>query len=200
MVDGTLPRPMTTPDLEEFAADMEALVRSQPDQARLFERGAACLERLMHKPNAIPEEYRRPCGRGRRPNHGNYALLRRDGLFIAAVVWGPGDAVPIHDHQTWGMIGFLTNTIQETRYRRVDDRSREGYARLEKDRAMLMKPGEVSLLVPEQDEIHRLDNFSDRPTVEIHVYGKDLVGLPRHEYDLEACRIIPFAQEKFDNC
>ena len=60
------------------------------------------------------------------------------------------------------MIGVAGNAIQETRYRRVDDRDRDDYARLEKDRTTLVKPGDVSLLVPEVDEIHAMDNFSDR--------------------------------------
>ncbi len=194
---------MTTPTaygLKEFAADMEELVKSQPDQAKLFEHGSAYLERFLRNPNAIPEEYQRPLGRGKRPNHGSYALYRCQGLFISSVVWGAGDYIKPHDHQTWGMIGILKNAIQETRYRRVDDRSRDGYAKLEKDRTMLMKPGEISLLVPGVDEIHRLDNFSDRPTAEIHVYGKDLVGLPRYTYDPETCVVTPFKSDKFDNC
>jgi predicted metal-dependent enzyme (double-stranded beta helix superfamily) len=94
----------------------------------------------------------------------------------------------------------MDNAIQETRYRRVDDRDQEGVAVLEQDRSVLVKPGEVSLLVPGIDEIHRMDNDSDRATVEIHVYGKDLVNLPRYRYDLASNRIIPFASEKFDNC
>ena len=73
-------------------------------------------------------------------------------------------------------------------------------ARLEKDRTTLVKPGDVSLLVPEVDEIHAMDNFSDRATVEVHVYGHDLVGLPRYRFDMERKQIIPFASEKFDNC
>lgn len=186
--------------LDRFAADMMDLVKSQPDQATLFERGSAFLERFIQNPKAIPEEFQQPLGRGKRPNHGSYALHRSEGLFISSVVWGPGDSIKPHDHRTWGMIGFMKNTIQETRYRRVDDRTGQGYARLEKDRALLMKPGEVCLLVPEEDEIHRLDNFSDRPTVEIHVYGKDLVGLPRYMYDLDTGKMVPFASDKFDNC
>jgi len=82
----------------------------------------------------------------------------------------------------------------------VDDRSRDGHATLEKDRAVLVKPGEVSLLAPDVDEIHQLDNFSDRTTVEIHVYGKDLVGLERCRYDLETGTVSPYVLGKYDNC
>jgi predicted metal-dependent enzyme (double-stranded beta helix superfamily) len=97
------------------------------------------------------------------------------------------------------MIGVMNNTLQETRFRRLDDRSQPDYARLEQDRVSLFKPGEVSLLIPELDEIHQMDNPSDRPTVEIHVYGRDLVGLPRARFDLETGRVRPFMTEKYDN-
>ncbi len=186
--------------LEQFLEDMQELVASQPDQARLFDRGSAYLERLARNSEALPEQYRRPVGTGPRANHGSYALHRSPGLFVSAVVWGPGDHIGPHDHKTWGMIGVMGNAIQETRFRRVDDREREGLARLEKDRTMLVKPGEVSLLIPEVDEIHQMDNFSDRATVEVHVYGSDLVGLPRYRYNLETGEIKQFASSKFDNC
>ena len=191
---------LTTYDLDQFVADMNELLDSQPDEAKLFDRGSAYLERLVRKPSCIPEQFQRPSGTGKRANHGSYALYRGPGLFVSAVVWGPGDRVGPHDHQTWGMIGVMGNGILETRYRRVDDRDKEGFAILEKDRANLVKPGDVSLLIPEIDEIHRMDNDTDRSTVEIHVYGKDLVALPRYRFDVENNRVIPFASEKFDNC
>ena len=190
----------TAYDLDQFIADMSALVRTHPAQAELFDRASAHLERLIANPDAIPEQFRVPVGKGARANHGSYALHRSEGLFVSSVVWGPGDRVGPHDHQTWGLIGVMDNAIQETRYRRVDDRDRADFAILEKDRTTLVKPGDVSLLVPDVDEIHRMDNDSDRPTVEIHVYGKDLVSLPRYRYDLTSNRVIPFASDKFDNC
>ena len=70
------------------------------------------------------------------------------------------------------MIGVMSNTLSETRFRRLDDRSNPEYALLEKDRVGTFSPGEVSLLVPDVDEIHQMDNHTDRPTVEIHVYGR----------------------------
>ena len=186
--------------LEDFVGDMTELVQGQPEQAKLFDRGSAYIERLVRDPDAIPEEFRRPKDGGRRAGGGSYVLHRSDNLLVISVVWGPGAYVGPHDHHTWGMIGVMGNGIQETRFRRVDDRDREGYATLEKDRTVLVKPGEVSLLIPEVDEIHSLDNFSDRPTVEIHVYGRELVGLDRCQYDLETGQIKTFTISRYDNC
>jgi len=191
---------LTRYSLDQFVSDMQELVDSQPDQQKLFDRGSTYLEKLVTTPGSIPEEYCVPSGTGRRKNHGSYALYRGPGLFVSAVVWGPGDHIGPHDHKTWGMIGVAGNAIQETRFRRVDDRDREDFARLEKDRTTLVKPGDVSLLVPEVDEIHAMDNFSDRATYEIHVYGDDLVGLNRCRFNLESGQVTWFKSEKFDNC
>ena len=98
------------------------------------------------------------------------------------------------------MIGVMDNALTETRFRRVDDREREDWARLERDRSAVVKPGEISLLIPEVDEIHQMDNFTDRPTVEIHVYGQDLRGLERVRYNLETGAIRQMMTEKYDNC
>ncbi|MEK7807148.1 MAG: cysteine dioxygenase family protein [Chloroflexota bacterium] len=187
--------------LNEFILNMEALLKVQPDQGKIFDTGSAWLERLVRVPGAIPAQFRVPSGSGKRPNHGSYLLHQGEsGLSVTAVVWGPGDHAAPHDHRTWGMIGVMDNALTETRFRRIDDRSRDGYARLEQDRWALVKPGEVSLLIPGVDEIHQMDNFTDRPTVEVHVYGKDLRGLDRCRYNLETGEIRPFITEKYDNC
>lgn len=187
--------------LEEFVHDMTELVKSQPDQERLFNVGSSYLERLINNPDALPEEYRVPAGsRGRSANHGSYILHRGEGLAVTSVVWGPGDHIAPHDHRTWGMIGVMDNAITETRFNRKDDRSKADFAVLEKTRETLVKPGEVSLLIPEVDEIHQMDNHSDRPTVEIHVYGKDLKGLERCMYNLETGAMKTFSTTRWDNC
>jgi len=187
--------------LDEFVADMESLLRDQPDYQRIFDRGTSYLEKLLRNPAAVPSAFRLPLGQGRRANHGSYLLYQGDsGLQVTAVVWGPGDHLGPHDHRTWGMIGVWDNVLTETRFRRLDDSARQDYARLAPDRCATFRPGEITLLVPEVDEIHQMDNFTDRPTVEIHVYGRDLRGLKRHRYDLESGQVITFATDKWDNC
>ena len=187
--------------LDDFVHDMEALLHGQPDQEEIFDQGSSHLSRLINNPDAIPSQFRRPVGKGSRPNHGSYLLHQGErGLLVTAVVWGPGDHASPHDHHTWGMIGVMDNALNETRFRRVDDRSKEDFAQLEEGRSAVVKPGEISLLIPEVDEIHQMDNFTDRPTVEVHVYGQDLRGLDRFRYNLETGKITGFATEKYDNC
>ncbi len=187
--------------LDEFVSDMEGLLVSQPSSQKIFDTGSTWLEKLTRNPDVIPSKFRVPATNGRRPNHGTYLLYQGDsGLSVTAVVWGPGEHLGPHDHLTWGMIGILDNTLTETRYRRVDDRTRDGYAQLERDRTANFTPGEITLLVPDVDEIHQMDNHTDRPTVEIHVYGDDLRGIDRHRYDLDTGKMIGFRSGGYDNC
>ena len=187
--------------LEEFTQDMESLLKSQPNNQKIFDTGSGWLERLVRNPDSIPMEFRVLMGVGPRPNHASRLLYQGDsGLQVTAVVWGAGEHLGPHDHRTWGMIGILDNSLTETRYRRVDDREVDGYAKLELDRAATFKPGEITLLVPEEDEIHQMDNHTDSPTVEIHVYGTDLRGLERSSYNLETGKITNFRTTKWDNC
>lgn len=187
--------------LDDFINDMEELVQGAPNKANLFEKGSSYLERLMSNPAAIPAEYQVPKGGdGARANHGSYLLHRGDsGLLVTAVVWGPGDHADPHDHHTWGIIGVMNNALTETRFRRLDDRSNSEYAKLEQDRIGNFKPGEITLLIPDEDEIHQMDNLTDRPTSEIHVYGRELTGLNRCRFDAESGKISTFMTKGYDN-
>ena len=187
--------------LDEFVDDLNGLIDGGANQEKIFDTGSTYLERFISDPNAIPEEYRNPTGVGKRANHGTYVLHHGDnGLLVTSVVWGPGDHLGPHDHRTWGMIGVIGNTITETRFKRKDDRSREDFAVLEQDRVNVVKPGDISLLIPDVDEIHQMDNPTDVSTVEIHVYGNDLRGLERSSFNLETGKVTYYATKRFDNC
>jgi predicted metal-dependent enzyme (double-stranded beta helix superfamily) len=104
-------------------------------------------------------------------------LLHKDpqGRFIVlALVWQPGQVTPIHDHSCWGVMGLVTNTLEEHCYERLDDGSRPGFCELEQTRGMDVSKGGVSYLLPPYEEIHWIGNTSGRPTISLHVYGRDL--------------------------
>jgi predicted metal-dependent enzyme (double-stranded beta helix superfamily) len=109
------------------------------------------------------------------------------------VIWRPGDTAAAHNHETWGVIGVVEN--EETRYRVSELGAR---ARLDVTRTMRHKPGAVSCLVP-GDEVHAMHNATGRDTVEIHVYGQDLVGLRRKTWTADGTE-KPLVSPKYLNC
>jgi predicted metal-dependent enzyme (double-stranded beta helix superfamily) len=115
-------------------------------------------------------------------------------------VWGPGDSAKAHNHDTWGMVGVIENEIQETRFRRRDDGSKPDFAALEVTGVLKNRAGMVSCLIAPNDDIHEMNNVTDRDTVEIHVYGKDLTDMPRLRFDTATNAVKTFASPKYDNC
>jgi len=162
--------------LARFIEDVDAVTARESAPARITAAVAPLLARLVANPEAIPARYRRGGEGGAR---GRYMLHRAPRFNVTAVVWRPGDTAGAHDHATWGVIGVIDNRIQETRYRVSRDGDR---ARLEVASVATHGPGAVSCLVPPDDEIHAMHNATDRDTVEIHVYGRDLAGLRRRTW------------------
>src|SRR6266850_4736664 len=157
--------------LSDFIGDLDRITREEASVHRVTERTAPLLARLVRNPGSIPAEYlKSPAGQ-----RGRFILHRAPKFNITSVVWRPGDTAAAHNHETWGVIGVVENEIEETRYRVSEGGAR---ARLEVTRTMRHKPGTVSCLVP-GDEVHAMHNATARDTVEIHVYGQDLVGLRR---------------------
>ena len=182
--------------LQDFIREMEALTAAETDPRRITELGAPLLRQLVSNPDAIEERFKRGGAHG----HGRYMLHRAPSFNVTAVVWRPGDTAKAHNHETWGMIGVIGNEIQETRFRRRDDGSKEGYADIETTDVLVHKPRAVSLLVPPEDDIHEMLNPTSRDTVEIHVYGKDLVDLRRLRFDPSRKAYATFCSPKYDNC
>jgi predicted metal-dependent enzyme (double-stranded beta helix superfamily) len=182
--------------LESFVADLERITREQESPCAIVDAVKPLLEQLLQNPNCLAPQYRK---RGA-TEYGRYMLHRAPRFNITAIVWGPGDTAKAHNHDTWGLVGVLENEIQETRFRRLDDGSRADYAKLEVKGVLKNSAGMVSCLVPPEDDIHEMRNTSDRNTVEIHVYGKDLAEMPRLRFDAANHSVKIFASPKYQNC
>ncbi len=179
--------------LPDFIADLDRITRDESSPHVITEKVEPLLGRLIRNPAALPAEYRT---RGPGGGRGRYMLHRTPRFNITAVVWAPGDVAAAHNHDTWGVIGVIENRIEETRYRVTPDTP--GHARLEVMRVMRHEPGAISRLVP-GDEVHRMHNPTSHDTVEIHVYGKDLVGLERKTWS-EAGAEKRLVTSKYLNC
>lgn len=181
--------------LDVFLSDLDRITRAETDAEAITARVAPLLARLVQEPEAVPAPFRRRPADGRR---GRYMLHRAPRFNVTSVVWGPGETARAHNHETWGVIGVVDNVIEETRYRLVEPAGSDGRVTLEVDRVLRHGPGAVSCLVP-GDEIHAMHNPTDRDTVEIHVYGKDLAGLPRKTWAVDGTE-KPLVSPSYLNC
>jgi len=113
-------------------------------------------------------------------------LLAADGLnryAIAALVWEPGQASPVHGHRTWCGYAVIDGTLAETLYRWDADTHRA-----EETRHHPRAAGAVSFVDAGRGAIHQLGNPADAATraVSIHVYGVAGQHIATHVNDLLA--------------
>lgn len=85
---------------------------------------------------------------------------------VAALVWQPGQASPIHAHHTWCGYTVLDGTLTETLY--TWDDARQG---ADVVRSHPRASGAVSFGGRGRASIHRLSNGSGAQAVSLHVYG-----------------------------
>ena len=182
--------------LESFIQDLDRITREQSAPEKIVAAAKPLLTELVKNPNCIAPRFKK---RGATV-YGRYMLHRAPLFNVTSVVWGPGDGAKAHNHDTWGLVGVLENELQETRFRRRDDGSKEGYAELEVKGVNRNQPGMVSTLLAPEDDIHEMLNVTEKNTVEVHVYGKDLANMQRLQFDVANKSVKFFASAKYDNC
>src|SRR5262249_3972724 len=98
---------------------------------------------------------------------------------IAALVWMPGQASPVHAHHTWCGYAVIDGTLTETLYgwdasldcaTPVRDQSR--------------KIGAVSFTRAGRTGIHRLGNRSGTTAISLHIYGVPGEQITTHVNDI----------------
>ena len=91
---------------------------------------------------------------------------------VLAYIWEPHSRDSIHDHGSWGIVGGFVNDIEEVKFRRLDDGTRAGYAELAEKAVRVLKPGEITTVLPLNGGIHQMENTSGDIAVTINVYGR----------------------------
>lgn len=103
--------------------------------------------------------------------HGRYA--------VAALVWQPGQASPVHAHHTWCGYAVLDGELRETIFEWNGARQCASVAR-HHERA----PGAVSFVRGGRGGIHRLGNDGEATAVSLHIYGVPGARLATHVNDV----------------
>ena len=182
--------------LKQFIQDLNQITRRYSEPEKIVAVAKPLLAELVKNPGCIEPQFKRHGGK----TYGRY-MLHRDRLFnVTSVVWGPGDGAKAHNHDTWGLVGVVDNELQETRFKRLDDGGKAGVAELTVTGVNQNKAGMVSTLLVPNDDIHEMLNITQKNTVEVHVYGKDLAHLQRLQFDVVTKSVKFFASAKYDNC
>jgi predicted metal-dependent enzyme (double-stranded beta helix superfamily) len=171
------------PVFEKFIQELRAAWAELPDTEARMKRGQTLLERLVRDPSMREASKSWPSTEGRKN-----LLFYEDvdyGFAINGVVRAPGRKGSIHDHaHAWTAYGILDGTESLERFRRIDDGSKQGYAKLELESVTEGRPGKVDLVPP--FDVHAEQGGPTRSVAVIlrseRVAGKVLQG----SYDKES--------------
>jgi predicted metal-dependent enzyme (double-stranded beta helix superfamily) len=102
---------------------------------------------------------------------------------VAALVWAPGQASPVHAHRTWCGYAVIEGSLVETLYR-WDPAENRAYAVREQARDR----GAVSFAGAGRGAIHQLGNATQarQRAISLHVYGVAAAHIATHVNDLVA--------------
>ncbi|HLT21125.1 MAG TPA: cysteine dioxygenase family protein [Thermomicrobiales bacterium] len=180
--------------LDKFTNTLDQIVRKHTNgtvnAAAVVEEAIPHFSELIADMSWLEEKFQVPVEGG----IANYMLAKAvdNSWSVVSTVWWPGYGTPVHDHLIWGMVGVWKGVELERRYRRLDDGSRPNYAELEEIGVAYNRPGDISGLVPPDDDYHLIRNPADEPSYSIHVYGGSLDGVLRHSYNLETGEVTEF--------
>lgn len=170
------------PVFEKFIQDLRAAWSELPDMEARMKKGQQLLEAL------VKDEGLRQASRSWPSTEGRKNLLFYEdpdyGFAINGVVRIPGRKGSIHDHaHAWTAYGLLDGTESLERFRRIDDRSKEGHAELELEIVTQGTPGKVDLVPP--FDIHAEQGGPTR-SVAIILRSERVAGkVPQGSYSME---------------
>ncbi len=159
--------------VEEYVEDMRKIRREETDEVNIIKRleplALKLAKSLASAPGWIKDSHYicdEEQGFGLHMLHEEEDHTNSVFLFS----WLPNRGTPVHDHRTWGVVVGLDGEQTETFYKRLDDRSKAGFAELERTGEQKLTLDVVSSFLG--NDVHRVWNTGDRTTLSLHSYGK----------------------------
>jgi len=116
-------------------------------------------------------------------------FYRSPQLTMLKVCFPPGRRTPPHDHGTWAAILLLSGEEKNTLYRSEDGNLRKaGEATLSREKILTMRA----------DTVHVAECLGDTPAIGLHVYGGDILDLPRRMWNPETLEEHPLDWELYE--
>lgn len=119
----------------------------------------------------------------------DYVLYRADDLSVFLVRQAPNTAGPPHDHGMTAVIAMLDGVEIHRRYRREEQS-------IALDREQTAVPGGILVLAPR--DVHAIANPDPTPSIGVHVYLGDIVGIERTLWDPASGEALPFTLENYE--
>lgn len=155
--------------LRRLTRGLDVLVATETDPSAIAARAGMLLHPALEDPTLLEARHREPADDHYRQH---LVHVHPAGLYsIVALVWQRGQATPIHDHRCWCVVGVWRGLERETTYELRGD-ALTTY--LVPRASTIARPGDVSVLVPPDEDVHRVEQHGSDLAISLHVYGDDI--------------------------
>ena len=86
---------------------------------------------------------------------------------VMGIIWGPGAKTPVHDHETWGVVGCYEGPVMAVNY----TYDAEGCALRDSGKLEIGRGTVVGIVPPRLENIHHMENPAGQAKMTIHTYG-----------------------------
>ena len=178
-----------SPLVHAFVAETRSILAQPLEPADACELIRPHFAELLAADGWLPERFQEPAPEsGMGGGIGQWLLFRAGdaSLSLFSLVVPAAAETPVHDHLAWGLVGLYRGEQEEEIYALRDD------SELAVAQRRTLTPGDFYVLIPPQDDIHRVRTTSAATSVSIHLLTNDTGCIWRHAYDPETGRARPF--------
>ncbi len=165
-------------NFSNFNQDLEQIIDTSNDYKDLLNRGVKIMKKLISNQELFNQEWLDKLMNGEI----DCTVYRSDkNKFVVQVfTWSSGSSTPVHDHETWGLMGIYRNSLRvaEYSYHNKNIGITQEY---------VAQKGDICYFPPDED-IHQIENDTNNVSISIHVYGKNIDEY--NIYDLENNQVL----------
>lgn len=168
--------------MADFVQDLRAAASGGLGEAAIVQRVKPLVERLAQSPEWVgPAHYECDPEQG----FGVHVLHEESdhSLWLIAAAWLPHRGAPPHNHGTWAVVAGVDGEEKNVLWQR-----RGG--RLERRSERTLAAGQAMAFAG--DAIHSVSNESERVTLSLHLYGRNLNFAERSQFDPQSGAETPF--------
>lgn len=172
---------MTTPySIDTFIHEVKEILAEDGSSEVGLERIAGRMRELTKHPEVAGDE---PLGNIHTGSQSKPIYQDDTGLILVRAMFGPEKMTPIHSHGSWGVIGVYQGRDQYQVWKRLDDGTGAGEAKVELVEERILEAGEAVVLPPPPQDIHAQRGYGGEPTYEYVLFGANTMVLPRLYFD-----------------
>jgi predicted metal-dependent enzyme (double-stranded beta helix superfamily) len=170
--------------IANFIHDVKQLLAANSTQEAPLERIAARMRELVTDAS-IRSWQEEPIGNVHAGEPSPSIYQDESGLTLMHARFGPEAMTPVHNHNSWAIVGVYRGRDLYQRWRRLDAGSGAGNAQVELIEERVLDPGDVVIVPAPPQDIHAQQGYAGEAAYELVLFGTNPAGKPRLYFDVQ---------------